>query len=519
MSKIHETWIVEFLNKNKETSYIGSELKVKLLEAYPDLTEANARKLISNCLKQNRIKSTSPVKFGKNEYVYYSVKAENEFELLKDNIKKYKPKLHRAFFALTRNRGILSYNELCKITGAYENNLLHDVCIKDVLNDLKFFNIAELKEYKGIKFIEFKNRSCDEQTLIHFTEDLKDKNLLLYQSLLWLSRSNIVGSNMQLFFGEDNKFNGISRNDTIWDAFCYTNTVGLGSAHKNFQTIVVVDFSIKHQYEEYDFLGFKNRVEHLLFGVKKEHRKVLPIIIAPAFSPAAKALIRKNNYMCFDLNLILGKNAVIISRTYRKAVHEIENHIYENKVDEIQFNVENFCAYLREDGSEDNYQNLKGDLFEYLMFPVFTKIFDKKTDNIIHGFSGSVNGEKFECDYRIETATENVFVELKGYKKDYVIPLGEYDSQKKKIASNQCVKWFLSNTYENAKRYVGTERKAAFCYITTAHIEKKAKEVLVSRKKDKAEILEPYYERETLLALLNKYNCEREAKIIEQYYI
>ena len=129
------------------------------------------------------------------------------------------------------------------------------------------------------------------------------------------------------------------------------------------------------------------------------------------------------------------------------------------------------------------------------------------------------NGEKFECDYRIATATENVFIELKGYKKDYVIPLGEYDSQKKKIASNQCVKWFLSNTYENAKRYVGTERKAAFCYITTAHIEKKAKEVLVSRKKDKAEILEPYYERETLLALLNKYNCEREAKIIEQYYI
>ncbi|MCH5191586.1 MAG: hypothetical protein J1F23_05415 [Oscillospiraceae bacterium] len=519
MSQVHEKWIVDFLNNNTESSYIGSELKKFLIDEFPTLKEANARKVISDCIKKGIIKSTAPIKFGNNEFVYYSVQAKNRFELFKHNIKKYKPKLHSAIFALKRNSGIISYNELCKITGAYENENLHDVNINSLLNDLNVLNIAELKEFNGIKFLVFKNHIFTEERINNVVEDLKDKNLVLYQSLLWMSRNNIISSNKQLYFGEGNNYNGVQNNDTVWDAFCYTNTVGLGDQTKEFQTIAVVDFLHKHKYEEYDFSGFKSRVDHLLYSVKGEKRKVLPIIIATDFSPVARALINKNNYMCFDLDSLLGKNAFGIARKYQKSIKEIREKIKNHKEDEIQDNIYEFCNYLHDNKTEINYQNLKGDLFEYLMYPVFTKIFDKRNDHITHSFSKSVDGKKFECDYRIETESENIFVELKGYKKDYIIPLGGYDQEKKKIASNQCVKWFLCETYENAKKAVGQERKPSFCYITTASISDEAKEALKDRKKDKPNDLESYYEREGLIELLNKYGFKKEVKIIENYFI
>lgn len=519
MAQKHEKWIVDFLNDNKTNSYIGSDLKKVLIDKFPDLNDAYARKIISDCFRKKIINSTDPVKFGNNEYVYYSVLAENKFDLLKDNIKKYKPKMHRVIFALKRNSNILSYNELCKISGAYTNDNLHDVNVIGLLKDLKTLNIAELKEYKGTKFMEFINNSSSEESFINFIEDLKDKNLLLYQSLLWLARNNIISSDRQLFYGEGNNYNGISNNDAVWDAFCFTNTVGLGNKIGEYQTIVVVDFLHKHKYEEYDFLGFKSRVDHLLFSVKNEKRKVLPIIIALDFSPKARALINKENYMCFDLDSLLGRNALYISKLYRNTVKIIEENIDNCNMNEINDSIEKFCEFVHGVGSEKNYQNLKGTLFEYLMYPVFTKIFDKRYDRITSNFSGSVDGKEFECDYRIETETENIFVELKGYKKDYIIPLGKYDKDKNEISSNQCVKWFLCETYEKAKKVVGPERKSSFCYITTASISDEAKQVIKNRKKDKPANLELYYERESLIKLLKKYGLKKEVRIIEQYFI
>lgn len=313
MSQVHQTWVVDFLNRNSGNSYIGSELKRLLINEFPTLKESNARKVISICHKKGIIKSTEPVKFSNNEFVYYSVLAENNFGLFRQNIRKYKPKLHRAIYALKRNSGILSYSELYKITSAHESENTHNVSIADILYDLDYFHIADLNEYKGIKYITFQNYSISEKYVNDFVGDLKDKNLILYQTLLWLSRCNIISSRKQLYFGEGNQYNGVQKNDTIWDAFCYTNTVGLGGKGREFQTIVVIDFLHRHKYEEYDFSGFQERVDHLVNSVRGEKRKVLPIIIASGFSPRAKALIYKKNYMCFELDSLLGKNALGIT--------------------------------------------------------------------------------------------------------------------------------------------------------------------------------------------------------------
>lgn len=517
MAKEHEAFLVRFLQWNKNKSYIGSDLIKILFSEYKDMTEVNARKIISNCSKAGRIDSSSPVTFANNQFVYYSKEANINYYLYKNNIIKYKPKLFRVIFALSRKSGIISINELCNISGVNIECDSHDIKLEKLLLDLDNLNIAELFDIEGLQYLKFKSSDIIPERIASVVDDGKDKNLLLSTCCTWLTRSNIVDFKQLCYLGAKNDFKGILRNDMYWDAFGFTNTIGIGSLQKDYQTIVVVDFLYDARYEEYDFLGFKERVDSLVFSVKQEKRKVLPIIIATDFSPVAKTLIKKRNYMCFSLSSILGRNAVLIAKEYRKSIATIEETISKKEISFLPQHISEMCETIRNNGNEINYGNLKGTLFEYLMYPVFCKIFNKNGTRITHSFSKSVDNDYFECDYRIETEDENIFIELKAYDKEYVIPLGKFDLETKEI-DKQSIKWFLNHTYELAKKCVGEERKNKFCYITTSKIEELAKIKMESRIKDKSEILGFYYEYEDLINLLEKYELKNEIKIIEQFY-
>lgn len=519
MSKHHIEWLVDFINSYKDKSFIGSELKECLMKQFVNLTDSNARKIISNCLNDELIKSTKPIKFGNNEYVYYSLKATNIYEIIKPNIKKYKPQLYRAIFALKRNEGILSMNEFSNIAGVVTDNQSHNVSLEIILNDLQYLNIAKKRNYNGIEFIELLNKSYDEDYLNSFIGKLKDKNFILYQSLLCLYKCNIVDMNSICFFGEANNYLGINKNNVVWDAFGFTNTVGLSSNLKEYQTIVVVDCMHDKAYEEYDFLGFKTRVDHLIFSITSSKRKVLPIVIAKEFSPSAKSLISKNNYMCFDINTLLGKNAIEISNRYRNVISNITSSINKGKETSIASDIDEFFDYMHDNGTEYNYNNLKGHLFEYMMYPVFLKIFNERDTRIHKNYSKKFQQKEFECDFFIEKEDENVFIELKGYKKDYVIPFAKINESNEGNVDKQTVKWFIVNTYELAKKAVNNGSKNSLCYITTGSISDEAKQKLLSRKKDKPKQMAIYYEREELIELLKVNGFKKEINIIEKYYV
>ena len=420
-------------------------------------------------------------------------------------------------FALQRGAGIISINEFCNISGVNLNENDHDISFNRLITDLNYFDIAESVKIDNLRYICFKNREMPQPQAVALLDELKDKNLLLSICATWLTRSNIVDSKQFCFLGAPNNYEGIERNGTYWDALGFTNTVGLGSSQKNFQTIVIIDFRHTTKYEEYDFDGFKKRVDRLIFSVKKQRRKVLPIIIASDFSPTAISLVKENNYMCFNINTILGKNALSISKRYRESIEDLEGKIQSENLSQMANSISSICSYIRENGNEVNYGNLKGTLFEYLMYPIFSRIFDKQGDRIIHNFKSKVDNKEFECDYRIETADENIFIELKGYNKNYIIPMGSYNENNKNI-NHQSVKWFLTHTYELAKKYVGTEKKCKFCYITTAQIEDIAKEKMIQRKKDKPNLMRHFYDHDSLIQLLKDYKCENEINIIKQFY-
>lgn len=516
MAKEHEEFIANFLDANEKKAYLGSELKTILKNRYSELTDNNCRRIIKKAVDTNRINSSFPLVFEKNQYAYYSKKSNYDYRLFAEVIKKYKSALHRVIYALERNGGILTFQEVQKISGATSQETAHSVSFDSILKDLKVLNIVNEQEVDGIKFvIQNKSKSvCDD---IHtYIQKLENKTLVLKLILNWLVRTNLIDSKQLCYVGEKNKYRGIERNGEVWDAWGFSNTVGIGKSERAFQTMVLVDCLEQNEYQEYDFQGFKQRIDRVIFSTKNQHRKVLPIVIANKFSPAARNLIKENCYLSYSISAILGENAVMTVSEFNAYAKEIEDKI-KRKERDIQYQIKESLNTINSTGNRINYGNLVGKLFEYLMFPVLQEIYGKNAI-ITHSYKGKVSGKEFECDYLIETKDENIIVELKGYKRDNVILKGEFNSKTGKYAKNSIL-WFLDHNFKLCSEVLGRRKMNKFCYITTADIAADAKTVLISKKKNKPLKLACYYTYDTLIELLNQYNLKEEKEIIQQFFV
>lgn len=516
MAKTHEIYIQNYLNEHKNESFISTELRDILLQQYPTLTTNNCRKIIHNALSHNMISSSSPITFSNNQYAYFSTESPLGYEVLSNSIKKYKQALHRVIFALERHRGIITYLDALKISGATLAATSHSISFESIIKELKLLQIADIHTIHNTKYIAQKKKGIDSSEIENLHNDLKNTNLLLFLSLNWLIHSNLIDSKQLCYMGESNDYNGIERNNELWDAFGFSNVSGLRSGNKEFQTIVLIDFSPHHTYEEYDFIGFKERIDRTVFSTTGEHRKVLPIIFSYSISPSASSLLKRNGYLYFNISSLLGENALNVARNFTQNITSIEQKISSQNPD-FDEEISNSLKDIRESGNEINYGNLKGKLFEYLMYPVIHKIYGANSI-ITHNYSGSINGQKFECDYLVESNDENIIIELKGYKKGDLILKGSYDQETQKYTPNS-ISWFLNQTFNLCTQKLGNRRPNRLCYITTADLEDSAKTVLISRKKNKPTKLECFYNHDTLIELLKTYDMKNEIKVIEQFYV
>jgi len=129
---------------------------------------------------------------------------------------------------------------------------------------------------------------------------------------------------------------------------------------------------------------------------------------------------------------------------------------------------------------------------------------------------------KYEIDYLIDNDKEYIVVELKGYKSQYVIPLGKYETVEGRYESNT-VKWFLNRTFPKYKEAYGKtpNKKVKFSYITSAQFDDKALKVLAQKNcsSEKPEKMNCYYDGITLVNLLKELALDNEMRILKQYYI
>lgn len=515
MAKEHEIYLQNYLNEHKCESFISTELIAVLLQQYPALNVNNCRRIINNALKSNMISSSDPITFLNNQYAYFSTGSLSGYEVLSNSIRKHKQALHRVIFALERNRGVLTYLDAVKISGATLADTSHSLSFESIVKDLNRLQIADIHTSHNTKYIVQKKKRADLSKIEEMQDDLKNIKLLLVLSLNWLTRSNLIDSKQLCYMGESNDYNGIERNNELWDAFGFSNATGLGMRNKEFQTIVLIDFLPYHTYEEYDFSGFKERIDRTIFSTAGEHRKVLPIIFSCSMSPSAVTLVKRSGYLYFNIFSLLGENAHNVVRNYTQNITRIKQKIYSRNPN-VEEEILSSLTDIRESGNEPNYGNLIGHLFEYLMYPVLRKIYGANSI-ITHSFSGSVNGEKFECDYLVESEDENIIIELKGYKKGHIVLKGCYN-QKTQRYTDDSILWFLNRTFNLCVQKLGKLRPNKLCYITTADFEESARVELKSRKKNKPAKLECLYNHDTLIELLKEYDMKNEIKIINQFY-
>lgn len=495
-----EIFVEEYL-KTKERFVLSSELIYVIMKEFPMVNNNYARKIISNLNKKGIITSSCPITFSNNNFAYASKNKKVNYRNLEDLIRQEKKQLYRAICLMRRERNIITYNELAKVTGCPISCVGNNIILDDIIYDLLYFGIVQKIEYKGITFFASKksfNVDIDKKIL-----NLKKENRILVMLINWLKESNIINSDdLVTFKGEKNCYKGVEDNKILWDAFFYTETVGRTYNQNGKKTIGVIDFLYASKYDLIDVEGFKSRVDIIINSTKKENsnRKVLPIILADGITNAAKKVIKENNYICFDIKRIIGNN---YEKIISKYLELRKNDIYDiNEIDKI-------CNLI---GENANYGNMKGKLFEYIIGDILRKIYNESGTNFEHSIN--INGR--EIDYRVETPKENIFFELKSYKKDCEIELGN-ESQE------YTVNWSYKGTYQMfVDKYKNdpNNRKCKFCYITTSKFNKQAIDMLkkLNSGKCKPDKMDCYYDREKLLYLLKENDCKNEIKIIKKYY-
>lgn len=512
MSNIHETIIEKELKK--EGACLSSDLIKCINKKDPLCRKENARQIISRMKKAGKIKSSFPITFGNNQYAYFSNDQDFGYTTLKNLIKNNKQSLFRVIQALKRANGMLTKQELINIAGCTINGSGHSNEYKDIIKDLNALSMINEATYKNIEFIYFKNIENEISAFENKIIELERKTIAINSIVSWLKKINLVRKeDTVLFSGIKNNYLYL-KNSTTWDIFAFSNTVGVCQKDST-PTIVVIDFKFAQPYEDIDFQGFKKRVDILIHSTLKSTRKVLPIIVCNHIQPYTISTIKNSDFMFLDINSILGSNFENVVNKF----HNIEKSFKESDI--IKIEELNQTLELMKTVNEENIGNLKGKLFEYLMYEVFIKIYNTKDDKVTHSKEFKIDGKTYECDILIENATEIICVELKGYKKESIIYLGKYNNISYEYPKDT-VNWFINRTVKCYQQmYKNTDKKVKFCYITTANFDNDALNFFEKQRKMVPDKIKCYYDGSSLISLLklSQNTCKKEIETIEKFYL
>ncbi|MFE3872141.1 hypothetical protein ACFX5F_13005 [Flavobacterium sp. ZS1P70] len=526
--------------QDKYNKYLAELLEVKLFESAMDIhinlinkfsvTPANARKIVSRAVAQKVIKSSEPYTFGKGQYVYIRNGYDFGKDGVKDISKKSRPPIYRLLQLMDQNDGIVSYFEGLKITAApLEESSTKVVSLDDIITLLMKLDIVyKVKDQNGVVYIIYKlfkeKRSTpDEEMLManHFVNMVTDCTVLP-DIIRWLGNSNLIDNKNVVYRNKKTPHIGAKHNNLMWDAFAYTRATGintvLGAQADTIdkQTLVVLDVVLASDYSPIHLDAFLARIQINRKSVMEESRKILPVLIYKTCSSQTLNTIKKNGIIAFDISAIFGAKIYEVLNGMRELSSFLNvGHNVDETIGEI-------LKSIKDAGQEDALKELRGTLFEFLMYPLLKTIYPNASierGKTLTMLDKEGNKENYEYDYIIESSNppEIIFVELKGYNSGATINLG--DSNK-----HSTLRWFFRRTLPFAEKYYketierGKEAKAVF--ITSANFFEDGKEFIVKMNngKYKSIELETGYERQGLLDLLKKYRFEAEIRILKKFY-
>lgn len=511
---------------------VSTELTSLLIDKF-GISNDNARQIINRACKNDVIKSSAPFTFGVGRFAYTLPNNYFTYDVIKELCRTLRPPIFRLLEAIDLNDGIISYYEALKITSSPLKKSSSKV---DLLDDL--IKVIDAKNFIYLKTDEnsakyiVSNKKSEEEAIVlmkhHYSKMTLD-SVFMKDILDWFSKNNFLSGTNIIYRNKNTPSLGAEHNNLLWDAFGYTKTTGInsGTSSKSLtiekQTLVVFDVLINRDYNQIDLDGFLGRINININSVKTDKRKVVPIIIYKNCPEYLLKKIKKLGFLSFDIASIYGSNIFRIIENISKI------QLFKNTIESNDFNdtIEETLNTIKNSGQEDKLKELKGTLFEVMMYQILKTEFPNGEiqsnvhySKLILSEDGiSKNKEKYEYDYIIKSSNpkEIIIVELKGYHANHKIPLGDNKTK-------QTINWFYRKTLpfvkEKFKKEIQEGYKFRGVFITTSQIDKEALKTLESNAYNafKPKNIDLFFDRSKLLQYMAQNDFRSLGKIIEKFY-
>jgi hypothetical protein len=499
----YQEYIIKQLDARKALS--ASTLKEMLISNFK-ITDDNARQVINRSVS-NSIIQASPFCMKNGQYLYYLNKNQVTLQIILEITKECKSPLYDMLLFMLSNYGIISRHDANKITACLKSKSTSNIkTLDDLCQLLVYFNIIVLTN----EYIIFESQKDSISLIDNCRIMSRTDTAFLRDILILLQNMNIISGNNVLYRNKNYPMRSIEHNNVFWDAIGYTRTTGLTESKDSKELLVVIDCVISREYTQIDLHGFLSRLQIIINRNKSKTWKVIPILIYKTLSDDIKQSAKLLGFLTFSISILFGSVVENSIDDYMKFLNSSIDTISEEK----HSIVTNFLNKIQLSGQSGNLQNMKGDLFESIMFEV---IKNKYPQGLIRHSVIVRDSEKkeYEVDYIVELENEIIIFELKGRNRSTRIPWGD-----DKTKDTLC--WFFRKTLNAAKiHYSYTNRTIRACYITTSEIEpvaiNKLNEMNATSKLKPRE-LNLYYDGDMLKLMLKDSDNKFALRIISKYY-
>lgn len=508
----------------KKGFIVGTEIISALQERFA-IKNSYARKILQRTADAGLITSSKPLTFGKGQFIYMLPGQEIDIKNIKEILKRYRPPLYRIIDVMEQNDGVISYYEALKLSASPEERTTTKAStVSELIRILVDLELATIEtDTNEVRYIIDKNTDDPESAMLNQYGRMVLDSMFIPDMLKWLRNVNLIDNLKTRYRSKQNPSKGVIQNSLVWDAYGYTKTTGINNIlgkkanALEKQTLVVLDVVLSREYSQSDLDGFLGRVQVNLNSVRDGRRKVVPIVFYKEISKRVQNTLASLGFLSFDIGTVFGNRIKGIVDKIAKLQGELES-----KPNKAQAQtVETLLSTIREAGQEENLSNLKGILFEFLLYPVLRTIYSSA--GIIHGKyydrrneKGEKEGYEYDFIIKSENPKEIIVVEAKGYSSESRISVG--DSNKKNTLS-----WFYCRTLPFVKTFlkdeIGDGYRFRACYITSAGYYDDGYTYFKSQIKFKPKNLNGFYDGNSLLKLLDENNFSRSKKTIEKYYI
>lgn len=517
----HKETVVEIINN--KGALLGSELSQIIIEKL-NVSATYSRQIIHRLKNNREILNTEPVRFQKNQVLYF-LPGQSIKKKLREVMPNHAKTIERAYQALVELDGFLFWSEFAKVSaGVVNQEQSSKKSAVSIYKDMKNLGMVnELYDFHGIPVV-IANKNWIPDVEVNASSLMKREQQLSFTRkftadlLQWLERMNFVGWNSTRLTGNDEFEKGY--NGFYWDAIGYSYLWGLYRTNKTDElynpaeekagSLVVIESIIHRKTKRHDITGFINRVDNIYGPVKKDkYFKIIPVCFVDSIEDEALILARKRGILVIRLVEVFGTKIV-------KSLEQVRD------IDPRDVDAAMLAKILKnavDSGQDGKFGTLKGYVFNFLVAYIFSQFhFTPKVGVKYH--DPDLRTRKCECDIIAPVDDEWMIVcEVKGYNVGNEVILGQTEDDP------DSVKKFFEKTCDIASKY--TKRDIIPLFVTSSSFSSEAIEYIEKRlsKKLKRQLksmnfpAKVFYDRKDLMDLFGNDSKYTELKqVLKEFF-